>query len=309
MQTFCTTSEDTLFASCWDPVDISDRIAAMRQQEETTYRCTDYFDENKHKLRNIIDPVDEYCRSKMCEWFYQVIDFCSFRRETAAIAMSYLDRYLCTSAGKTTLGSRPRYQLAAMTALYIAIKIHEPIALNVEVLTKLSQGLCCTDDFVAMEKEILEALEWRLGGAVTPLAFVRYFVMMIPSTTDPSVSAMIMDCTQYQTEIAVGEKSLIDIRPSVVAFAALLNAMDAVAHLFPPEARKSLTRSMEHFVGVTTAETFPIQSCLGSLLSRGHSGANVIEPDSDDELEEATLAYQQGNRGSPVSVRKRTFVN
>ena len=74
--------------------DVVDRIAFMRQQEETTYNVRDYLAESVKVRKLASKPVDEDCRVKMCEWCYQVVDFCKFRRETVGIGMSYLDRYL-----------------------------------------------------------------------------------------------------------------------------------------------------------------------------------------------------------------------
>ena len=85
--------------------------------------------------------VDEICRFKMCEWSFQIVDFCKFHRESVDIAMNYLDRFLLTKVGQAALQDRNVYQLVAMTCLYSAIKIHERQALSPAVVSQLSRGV------------------------------------------------------------------------------------------------------------------------------------------------------------------------
>mmetsp|Transcript_34041 Transcript_34041/g.81834 ORF Transcript_34041/g.81834 Transcript_34041/m.81834 type:complete len:103 (+) Transcript_34041:2860-3168(+) len=70
-----------------DKVDlqIEDRLEVMLNQEEHEYKCFDYLAANEAIRKKAAKPVDEDCRVKMCEWCYQVVDFCKFRRETVGI--------------------------------------------------------------------------------------------------------------------------------------------------------------------------------------------------------------------------------
>ena len=80
-------------------------------------------------------------RSKICEWCYRVIDHFRYDREVVSVAMNFFDRYLVLvgSAGAAGVNSgvgsgsssavgididSRTYQLAAMTALYVATKLH-----------------------------------------------------------------------------------------------------------------------------------------------------------------------------------------
>ena len=138
--TLSTTALDDAMLPRHEAPEIPDRIALMLQQEENEYSCIDYLLANEEMRKKAAKPVDEDCRVKMCEWCYQVVDFCKFRRETVGIGMTYLDRYLCTEKGKKALGDRKEYQLVAMTCLYIAIKLHEPLEMETSLLADLSRG-------------------------------------------------------------------------------------------------------------------------------------------------------------------------
>ena len=111
-----------------------DCIEAMRVQEDTTIRCCNYF----HRTKAGKD-VDESSRKAMIEWCQQVQKSLNFSPETVWIAISFFDRYLSSGKGKSgeALDDRYKFQLAAISAFYVAIKIHEPVELNADTLVRL----------------------------------------------------------------------------------------------------------------------------------------------------------------------------
>lgn len=147
--------------------DIYSLLAAMLQKEGD-YLCQNYLATDCSDDTEI--DVDA-CRSKMCQWIYQVVDCTRLQRETAAVAVSYLDRFMCTtsfSAYKARY-DRKEYQLCALTSLYIATKIFEPFALDASLVSKLSRGLHTTEEIIALEYEILTALRWRVNGKLATI--------------------------------------------------------------------------------------------------------------------------------------------
>lgn len=293
--------------------DVAERIAVMRMQEGTTYRVRDYLAESIQIRKLASKPVDEDCRVKMCEWCYQVVDFCKFRRETVGIGMSYLDRFLCTKQGLEALCNRKQYQLAAMTALYIAIKMHEPLEMETSLLADLSRGCYTEMEFVGMEQTILSALDFRVNGP-TPLGFVQYIMALIPETVHPTVAALLMDYARYQTELAVSEQSFVDIRPSEIALAAILNAMEGMdTSLLPLKAQGKFIRSIEKYSEMYVNEVEKTQSKLSFLLVAIISGdyeqiiGSLDQEMSDDEFaeEKYTKPGVLHRRHSPKSVMRR----
>ena len=101
--------------------------------------------------------INELWREKTCEWCYQVVDYFDFNREVVSVAMSYLDRYLATR----TVNHRI-CQLAAMTALYLAIKLYEPGKLRLSSLIHLSRGCFQTEHIITMEVSMLQSLGWHV---------------------------------------------------------------------------------------------------------------------------------------------------
>jgi hypothetical protein len=290
-----------------DRAEIADQIATMRIQEETVYLIRDYLADSLPIRKMTSKPVDEDCRVKMCHWGYRLIDYCRFRRETVAIGMSYFDRYLCTLKGREALRSRKSYQLAAMTAVYIAIKLHESLNLDISLMAELSEGCCTEMEFVRMERNILHALKWRFNDPIV-IGFVQRYMVFLPSTVDPAVCNLIFDYARYQTELAVGEQKLVATKPSELAFAAVLNAIEGLDDtLLPLKARRIFTRSIEIYADIWTEDVECTQGKLGILLLETMGGnysklvcAMVEEEEIEFEEKRGKLVDRCGL--SPVSV-------
>ncbi len=148
-----------------DQETIKDQFAVLRKQEEEVYGCADYLaPEYQHKQLDIdaasvfeslpSDPgagtLNDVWREKICEWCYQVVDHFDFSREVVDVSMSFLDRYLCTRQVNKKV-----FQLAAMTSLYLAIKMYEPSSLKISSLIGLSRGFFTSEHIVNMEQSIL----------------------------------------------------------------------------------------------------------------------------------------------------------
>jgi hypothetical protein len=284
-------AEDALLPRM-EKLEIPERVATMMFQEETDYRCIDYLVAFKEICKLATKPVDEDCRVKMCEWCYQVVDFCKFRRETVGIGMTYLDRYLCSKKGRRSLSDRKEYQLVAMTCLYIAIKIHEPLEMETSLLADLSRGCYTEMEFANMEQKILEALVWRVGGP-TALGFVQNLLLFLPDTIHSAVRTAIFDYARYQTELAISEHYFVKVKPSITGMAALMNAMEGVDHqLLPRRFQVKFISTVTNYTSINMGEVEAIQDRLSkimiSLLSDEEKKKYELvldEEESEDEVE------------------------
>ena len=117
-----------------------DVFAGMIRQEQKTYRIqvvrpTEFRLLSSNSTSGMIcdsfQPDDSAdCRHNLVDWCYRMIDFCHLSRETVAIAMNFVDRFVTSDQGKGYLINHTMYQLVAVTALYTAIKIHERQAIE-----------------------------------------------------------------------------------------------------------------------------------------------------------------------------------
>jgi len=171
--------------------------------------------------------LDAGCRSKISQWCYQVVDRCGINRESVSIAISYLDRFLMTSAGATSLYDIKMFQLAATTSLYIAIKVFEPKVIDPKFVAMLSRGTYSENDVTEMEMIILYALDWRVQPP-TAMSFTRHFLDLVParSSVDESARDFVLQSSRFQVELAVSDYSFVEVKPSVIAAASILNTLD-----------------------------------------------------------------------------------
>jgi len=221
--------------------DVIITIQAMRFQELNGYGCSDYLNvlpELEHGSPieghfisgdGEVLAVDTDCRSQMVKWCYQIVDFCKFNRETAAMAISAFDRYLCTFQGREALHDTATFQLAAMAALYSSVKIHEPEIMGVDLVAQLSRGVYTVEQIEEMECNILRSVEWRVNSP-TAMSFIRQFIELIPKTmVSPDLLEAAHDLSKFQTELAVGDYSFVTVPASTIAYSSLVNAFDCLS--------------------------------------------------------------------------------
>eukprot|EP00579_Thalassiosira_antarctica_P009758 CAMPEP_0201908202 /NCGR_PEP_ID=MMETSP0903-20130614/383_1 /ASSEMBLY_ACC=CAM_ASM_000552 /TAXON_ID=420261 /ORGANISM="Thalassiosira antarctica, Strain CCMP982" /LENGTH=337 /DNA_ID=CAMNT_0048442493 /DNA_START=172 /DNA_END=1185 /DNA_ORIENTATION=+ len=240
-------------------VEISERLKVMRTQEATHYVVPDYLAaEWQQKLRDVTESgdedgtvaqaaassatvtpsstsgrdgnsasagssssqINELWREKICEWCYQVVDHFDFNREVVSVAMSYLDRYLAT---RTV--NRRIFQLAAMTALYLAIKLFEPGKLRMTSLIDLSRGYFTAEHIVTMEDSMLQSLHWHVHPP-TPFAFCGDLMLLVSGDINPRARHDVSELSRFMTELSVCDYWFVTKKPSSVALAAIINAIE-----------------------------------------------------------------------------------
>ena len=217
---------------------VVDTIRMLRSQEESGYRTYDYL----HHQRTFPPTCDQSelhvnaeCRSRMVDWCYQIIDYCDYRRETVAVAVSCLDRFLCSPGGCEIQRDRNLFQLATMAALYTSIKTQESEAMSPTVVARLSRGLFSKEQVTVMEFQILTSLQWRVNPP-TALTFVDLFLCLIPDDiVSQDIKEKSIGLAKYQTELSMGDSYCIGIGASAIALASLINSLERLnldrAHL------------------------------------------------------------------------------
>merc|ERR1719264_2310156 len=149
--------------------------------------------------------------------------------------MSYLDRYLGTSAGTTALLNKREFQLASICAFNLAVKLFESRnnRLSFDDLSKSSGGAYTVEQMRVMERNIIVSLQWRLHPP-TAMRFVHHFLdrllplMPPPTGNHQSLSwkAVVLDVCRCQMEYVVGRYFFVTYNPSLIAAASLWNTME-----------------------------------------------------------------------------------
>ena len=200
---------------------ILDRINAMRLQEDDDTSST-------IQIKNYVTAeVDEACRKAMIDWCFTVVDAFNLSRESVAISMSLLDRYLSSNNGKSVdvLQSKQQFQLAAITCFYIAVKIYEPVQLGIAMLLKLCRGYYKQNDIVSMEQDILSALDYRVYiSTTTPMEYVRHYLDLLSEWND--LKDVILENARSHSDNATLDVYFSTCKVSSVGIACLAGALD-----------------------------------------------------------------------------------
>ena len=231
----------------------ADTLYTMMKQD-FMYSCHDYLysdgcsaDKYAAAIRHRVTLDD---RADIVEWCYSIIDLCKLDRANVAMAMNIVDRFMSNPcqissseipphfSRQEILYDRNMYQLLAVSALYITIKIDGQVIFSSRTLAALSQGTYSVENIEAMERTILYCLSWRVCA---PIAFqVGYAILelMMSQVQDDSGTVVeiirwesIREEFAFQTENAVRDYQLAIQCPSTVAFMAILNAIENVQNV------------------------------------------------------------------------------
>lgn len=152
--------------------------------------------------------------------------------ETVWIATRFLDRYVSSGKGKSqeALDDRHKFQLAAITAFYTAVKIHEypVVKLDVVKLVKICKGYYEESEILFTEEDILSALDWRVTTP-TPMEFVRVFIELLPERIASSsiTSDRILEASQKFVDGTTTDFYFTFFKPSIIGAACLASSVAA----------------------------------------------------------------------------------
>jgi hypothetical protein len=229
-----------------------DVLYSMMEQEVTHF-CQDYLNDDKDCIsdKKLYDHEDGSShkltaedREQIVDWCYGVVDVLQLARSNVAVAMSIADRFMSNPnrllvrhfthhlfSPQEIMYNRTMFQLLAVSALYIAIKINEQVIFSAEQCAEATHGMYTAKDIEAMERAILECLSWKVS---TPTALeVGYIVLELVTPQVKEVSELtnelmgsIVEDLAFQTESAVRDYHLVATqRTSTIAIMALLNAI------------------------------------------------------------------------------------
>jgi hypothetical protein len=222
--------------------------------QDVDYSCRDYLRDDNSRGTDVPNEITatsgrkitEDDRTKIVDWCYSLIDLCQLSRESVAMAMNIVDRFMSNPrrppfgngvspsfSHQDILHDRNMYQLVAVSALYIAIKMNERVVFSSNELSAICRGIYSRESIEAMERTILHCLSWRVSAPTALQVGSVIFELIIAEVLEANVSVMdaerlesIQEELTYQTEIAVRDYQLAVQRPSTIAFMALLNAIE-----------------------------------------------------------------------------------
>ncbi|EJK55202.1 hypothetical protein THAOC_25088 [Thalassiosira oceanica] len=208
-----------------DPIQAAETLAALLEKE-AVYARGDYL--ASFTLCDHGPGVSADDRLLLVDWMYSVADQCEFKRETTAVAMELVDRFLSSCPPKAShfyLAERENFQLLAVAAFYVSVKTMERVAFGSDLLALVCNGAYTKEEIERTEKELLHGLGWKVNP---PTAM--QFAFLIMSLVTPHIAmhdelvVRVLDEAAYQAESSVRDINLSRERSSSIAVAAMFNA-------------------------------------------------------------------------------------
>uniref|UniRef100_A0A7S3Q287 Cyclin N-terminal domain-containing protein n=1 Tax=Chaetoceros debilis TaxID=122233 RepID=A0A7S3Q287_9STRA len=275
-----------------------DRLDVMKRQEQSSiYHISDCLSAQSTRKASLSSSAntnaDIWCRSQMVQWCYAVVDFVHFNRETVLSAMQLLDRFVSTNTSKSinVIADRRQYQLAAMTALYLAIKIHEPQTLEIGMMVQLGKGAYASSDFYQMEFNMLSALKWHLHGP-TATAYLEHLLPLLTLACESGNDrGHLRNHAQYYIELSTSDYDLVTVSPSKIAVAAIINSLRRLA--VSTHAFLRIIKELKQYTGIDAAAKHIL-----AIAQRMHKLQNVPKPCLAPRVKAFTQQPETCNRGA-----------
>ena len=204
----------------------------------------------------------------MVQWCYDVADSLQENRSLVYIAMRILDSYCATVSlsydGDCCALDGETYELASMSAMFLAVRIAGTGSLRLPELTSMSRGGITVQDFVNMGTKMIRALNWG-HRTITPIDFLGDLLALLPSAEgnaeDSARSTSVLETANYLAEVSVFDVSLSRNRPSEVALASLLIALKSSASSAEV---KMFSQAVEQATGIE-CDSFPLRALCTRL--------------------------------------------
>mmetsp|Transcript_46794 Transcript_46794/g.69229 ORF Transcript_46794/g.69229 Transcript_46794/m.69229 type:complete len:344 (-) Transcript_46794:275-1306(-) len=298
--------------------ELQSMVMAMHLKETAHYSCPDYLarqKDMKHNDKTLVGStdrhaisgkrsllVDEFCREQICEWTFRVVDYFKINREIVAFSMSYLDRFLASYDCE-----RKTFKLAATTSLYLAVKMHETRKFNnlLGILSDLSRGEFSVRHIEKMERVMLRSLNWLVHPPL-PSCFVGHFILLSSrqSRVKPKIVRNIFDMACFFTELAVFDYHFVTKRPSLIALAGIVLALNTMSlEVLPSTSRTAFLAKIPRIspdLKHDSDEVTDIRSRLWEVYQRSKECENDKHGDTEDGNS------RRISTSSPVSIVSHT---
>jgi hypothetical protein len=191
------------------------------------------------------------------------------------------------------------YKLVSITALYIALKVHNRTTIKASTLSSLSRGEITVGDIISMESLMLDALSYHLCPP-TCYTFISLFYAFVPVSVRQSAAGHpLMQHAVYLTELSVMDVSFRSLKASHIALAAMLNVMEMMGEeTMPSWARCHFIRDVEECMLKVALEqesknvTVGDGVVVGAISAGATSSIEGIGTECSGEESDSSLSHQ-----------------
>lgn len=226
-------------------------------------------------------------REKIAQWFYDVVDYMNEPRATVFVAMNILDRYSAVRLQNEDIVVGQTYKIAAMTAIFLAIRIAGSGDLRINDLIRASRGNFGVQDVISTGRSMIDVLTWGIR-IVTPHDFIDAILQCLPSSITDTAKASLREAASYVVELSVYDAFFARLSASKVAVAALLHSIEGTSGSADSVFTNS-DRSAFHDVLHKVKHTRESSADITSIKSRLHCLYSRVE--MEDTSQEKSLHY------------------
>ena len=125
------------------------------------------------------------------------------------------------------LTDQSKFQLLTITALYVAIKVNERVAISSELFAKMCLGAYTVEEIEDMERTLLSGLSWRCHAPTAHQIGLSILSMILPYVSEipEETWGFLIGEMKYLTELAVRDYYFSTQRTSTIALAAIFNVI------------------------------------------------------------------------------------
>ncbi|XP_064456039.1 G2/mitotic-specific cyclin-B3-like isoform X2 [Ornithodoros turicata] len=190
-------------------------------------------------------------RAILVDWMVEVQESFELNHETLYLAVKLVDTYLSkVVVGKATL------QLLGATALFVASKFDERCPPSVEDFLYICDDAYSRKEIISLEVKLLKTMDFQLGMPLS-YRFLRRYARC------NGLPLELLTLARYVLELSLLDYTLIDRRESLLAAAALLQALRM----------KNLqwNCTLEYYSGYKESELLDLQHHLNKLIAEKQS--------------------------------------
>ena len=223
-------------------------------------------------------------RYRVARWMLRVADDFLLRRDTAVIALNYLDRLMMN---QSELLDRDQFQVSAIACLFVASKIYQKRPLKIRQLVTYTKNAFQSEDILAMEQELLRSHS-SFFFPPTSSTFCSVLLSGIMSEPPAAVASVIESC-QFMSELAACDTFFVAHRASSIAVAAIVVTFEINSQISQDAVARCLANIKAKIDYTTDAD---VLACIDKLRSVHNHNAQRIkdmeEKSADDEVAKYT---------------------
>lgn len=210
--------QESSVSACEDSSSLS-QLSQLMLEEDLTHLSFDHVALRKHGSQ----ASSHVWRERVAQWCYDVVDHLRESRSTVYVAMNILDRFFVQCPQNT---SDRRYEAAALTALFVAVRIRGSGNLEVVDLVRMSRLGVTIREIVEVGKDITRALSFE-HRLLTPSDFLQQLIKHAPQNYDDTKIAQVAETAGFYAELTTIDSFFAGLKASDIALASMLIALES----------------------------------------------------------------------------------